>query len=353
LRSIIGGQSRISQDEQHRNLTQTSQTAKHCAKKFHIPTASADIQDVVTSAQVDVVFILTSDEFHEPYIIAALEAGKHVMVEKPLTLSVASAERILAAESKANGPIVFVGYMRRYAASFVETFKREVAGIPRILYARSRDFPGPNAKFVSESGTFVRKSSDFPPGAKEDSEKRLDAFFKECFPDHEITPARAKFCRFMNTLGSHDISLMREVIGSPESVGGVSVNDPFYSAIFNYRNKTGELFAVTYESGWDMVPEFDAHFAVYGEKKRVLIKYDTPFVKGLAIKVTVQEVSEAGEVVSREIIASYEDAYTIELQELYENIVNGKQVKTTARDALEDLKLYDLMYQKYNADQKS
>jgi predicted dehydrogenase len=302
---------------------------------------------------VDVVFVLTSDEFHEPYIIAALEAGKHVMVEKPLTLSVASAERIITAEAKANGPIVFVGYMRRYAASFVETFKREVAGISRILYARSRDFPGPNAKFVRESGTFVQKSQDFPPNSRQDSDRRLNVFFQECFPDNSITEERTKYCRFLNTLGSHDISLMREVIGSPESVGGVSVNDPFYSAIFNYRNKTGEPFAVTWESGLDSVPDFDAHLAIYGENKRVLIKYDTPYVKGLAIKVTVQEVNEAGEVATRELIASYEDAYTIELQELYENIVNDKHVKTTARDALEDLKLYDLMYQKYNADQNS
>jgi predicted dehydrogenase len=299
------------------------------------------------------VFVLTSDDVHEPYIIAALEAGKHVMIEKPLTLSVASAERIIAAEAKANGPIVFVGYMRRYAASFVETFKREIAGIPRILYARSRDFPGPNAKFVSESGTFVHKAQDYPPNAAADSESRLDVLFRECFPGHSITAERKKFCRFLNTLGSHDLSLMREAIGSPESVAGVSVNDPFYSAIFNYRNKTGEPFAVMYESGWDDVADFDAHFAVYGLKKRVSIKYDTPFVKGLAIKVLVQEVSEAGEVSSRELIASYEDAYTIELQELYENIVNGKPVKTSARDALEDLKLYDAMYQKYNESQPS
>jgi predicted dehydrogenase len=300
-----------------------------------------------------VVFVLTSDDVHESYIIAALKAGKHVMVEKPLTLSVASAERIIAAEAKANGPIVFVGYMRRYAASFADTFKREIAGIPRILYARSRDFPGPNAKFVSESGTFVHRAQDFPPTAKAHSESRLDVFFQECFPDHSVTPERKKYCRFLNTLGSHDLSLMREAIGSPESVAGVSVNDPFYSAIFSYRNKTGEPFSVTYESGLDSVPFFDADLTVYGEHKRVSIKYDTPYVKGLAIKVTVQEVSKAGEVSSRELIASYEDAYTAELQELYESIVKGKPVKTSARDALEDLKLYDLMYQKYNESQAS
>lgn len=298
---------------------------------------------------MDIVFILTSDEFHEEYTIAALEAGKHVMVEKPLTLSLPSAERIIAAEAKAKG-LVFVGYMRRYAESFTKTFKREVSTIPRILYARVRDFSGPNAKFVNESGTFQVKNNDFPASAGEERTKRLDALFKEAFPGQPVTPERQKYCRFLGSLGSHDISLMREVLGFPTGVAGVSVNDPFYSAIFNYQNESGEPFAVTYESGIDGVPEFDAHLAIYGEKKRVAIKYDSPYVKGLPIKVTVQEMNAAGEFENREMLGSYEDAYTAELQELYACVVHGKQVKTTVQDAINDLKLYDMMYTRWNHD---
>lgn len=62
------------------------------------------------------------------------------MIEKPITLSIPSAQRIIDAEQQApNGARVFVGYMRRYAKSFTQTFKREVDGIGRILYARARD----------------------------------------------------------------------------------------------------------------------------------------------------------------------------------------------------------------------
>lgn len=301
------------------------------------------------SQDVDIVFILTSDEFHEAYTIAALEAGKHVMVEKPMTLSLPSAERIIAAEAKAEGK-VFVGYMRRYAESFTKTFKREIATIPRILYGRVRDFSGPNTKFVNESGTFQVKKYDFPASAGEERTKKLDSLFQEAFPGQPITEERKKYCRFLGSLGSHDISLMREVLGFPGAIAGVSVNDPFYSAIFNYRNATGEPFAVTYESGIDEVPDFDAHLAIYGEKKRVSIKYDSPYVKGLPIKVTVQEVNAAGEFETREMLGSYEDAYTAELQELYACVVDGKRIKTTCQDAIQDLKLYDMMYTRWNID---
>jgi predicted dehydrogenase len=328
------------------------QNADHCAAKFSIPLATTDPKAIFSSNEVDVVFNLTSDEFHEPYTIAALKAGKHVMIEKPITLSLPSAQRIIEAERKApNGARIFVGYMRRYAKSFTQTFKREVEGIGRILYARSRDFSGPNAKFVNESGTFQVRNTDFPAGAAEERQKRLQALFEEAFPGQPITQKRVQFCRFLGSLGSHDISLMREVLGFPESVAGVSANEPFYSAIFNYKNKkSGEPFSVTYESGIDGVPDFDAHFAVYGEKKRVTIKYDSPYVKGLPIKVTVQELNDAGEMETREMLGSYEDAYTAELQELYECLRNGKEIKTTAEDAMEELRLYSLMYERWNKD---
>lgn len=129
---------------------------------------------------------------------------------------------------------------------------------------------------------------------------------------------------------------------------GVSANEPFYSAIFNYRNKSGEPFAVTYESGIDSVPRFDAHLTVYGERKTVSIQYNTPYVKGLPIVVKVDELNDAGETSSREILSSFEDAYTVELKNLYSCFVEGKPIKTTAEDALQDLKLFDLMY-KQNA----
>ncbi|WPH03863.1 Hypothetical protein R9X50_00674600 [Acrodontium crateriforme] len=319
---------------------------KHCALKFNIKQTTTSPTDVFASPDVDVVFVLTSDEFHEPYSIAALEAGKHVMLEKPMTLSIPSAGRIIAAEQK-SGKKVFVGYMRRYATSFTQTFLREVATIDRILYARSRDFSGPNDKFVKESGTFQVVNTDFPQGAAEEREKRLNVLFQEAFLGRSITDEQKKYCRFLGSLGSHDISLMREVLGFPESISGVSVNEPFYSAILNFKNKSGEPFSCTYESGIDSVPDFDAHFAVYGEKKRVMIKYDSPFVKGLPIKVTVEQLNEAGEMETKEMLGSYEDAYTTELRELYECLVNGKEIKTSTQDALQDLKIFDMMYRRW------
>jgi predicted dehydrogenase len=327
----------------------SAQTASHCATKFHIPKHTTDPTTLINDPSIDVVFILTSDEFHAVWAVAALQAGKNVMIEKPLTLSLPAARRIIGAERNSKGR-VFVGYMRRYAPSFTGAFLREVASIPKILHARVRDMSGPNAFFVDQSGTFqVKTTEDIPATATAAREKLLDELYQEAFPDAaEITDEMKKYCRFLGSLGSHDLSLMREALGmTVESVAGVSVHDPFYSAILNFRTDQGHAFAVTYESGIDGVAEFDAQLVVHGERKRVSIQYDTPYVKGLPITVRVEEINEHGEKQVKDIVSSYEDAYTAELTAMYDCFANGWEIKTSAEDAVRDLELYDLMYRKW------
>ncbi|KFX98673.1 hypothetical protein O988_04257 [Pseudogymnoascus sp. VKM F-3808] len=322
-------------------------TVDHVARKFGIPHKTTDAYELIARDDVDIIFILTVDEFHEGLAIAGLEAGKAIFIEKPITLSVAAAERIVAAEEAAGGKKVFVGYMRRYAPSFTQAFKREVASISKILHARVRDIVGPNSHFVSQSGTSPEKYSDFPANADKERAESLQKLLSEAFPGRQPTAEEVKYCRFLGSLGSHDLSLMREAIGFPVSVAGVSANEPFYSAIFNFKNKSGEPYAVTYESGIDSVPRFDANIAVYGEKKTVSIQYNTPYIKGLPIVVKVEELNDAGEATTKEILSSFDDAYTVMLKELYACIVEGMPIKTTAKDALMDLKLYDMMYKTY------
>lgn len=331
----------------------SQKTVDFCKNHYNIPFATTNPDDVINHPDMDVIFNLTSDEFHETIAVAALKAGKHVMQEKPISLSVESAMRIVEAEKEAkNGARVFVGYMRRYAPSFVNTFKREVASIDRVLYARSRGIVGPNAYFVNQSGTFPFKTlDDVPSGASAKRENLLGQLLGESFDGDKATEEDVMFCRHLGSLGSHDLSLMREVLGSPQSVTGVSVHPPFYSAILNYQIDQGD-FSVTYETGIDDVARFDSHLTVYGNNKTVSIQYDTPYVKGLAIKVKVDEVNEYGEVVSKVILSSYEDAYTAELKEMHACFTKGRDIKTCAEDALQDSRLFAMLLEQYRQQRK-
>lgn len=331
----------------------SKKTAEHCGSKFGITKATNNVDEIFNDATIDIVFVLTSNEFHAPYSIRALQAGKHVMVEKPISLSLQTAQKIVEAEKTApNGARVFVGYMRRYAPS-LQAFKREVATISTIKYARVRDIIGPNSYFIDQSGTDPQKwFDDISPEAKEDRRKIMAALLEEAWgsPINELSAAQLEYCSLLANLGSHSLSLMREVLGGlPEQVLATTDNSRWYNAMFDYRNRAGpkESFTTVYETGINSVPRFDSEIAVFGENKSVTICYDTPYIKGLGITVEIDELNEFGEKCHRSLQTSYEDAYTAELKDLYECVANGREIKTTATDALEDLKLFRMMMDKY------
>lgn len=64
-----------------------------------------DIQEMLADTQIDAVEILTPHHLHEEMVVAAARAGKHVALQKPMTISMESADRILKATREAG--IVF------------------------------------------------------------------------------------------------------------------------------------------------------------------------------------------------------------------------------------------------------
>ena len=67
----------------------------------------------------------------------------------------------------------------------------------------------------------------------------------------------------------------------------------------------------------------------------------------------MDELNEHGEAVSRQVLSSYQDAYTSEFEEMYQCFAEEKPIKTNAEDALNELRLYDMMYKKYDEDLKN
>lgn len=318
-------------DPEPLNLVQT---------QHKIPKATTTAYELINDPDLDLIFILTPDEYHERYCIAALQAGKDVFVETPLTLSIQSAQRILAAEREANGKRVFVGYARRFAPSFVEAFRKEVEGIERIMHARCWDFVGQRR---DQKASFV--TGPEPPSGEE-AAGLFNALLQETFIFQDVTPERTSMCRFFSSLGWHDLSLMRELFGVPDSIVGLMVNDPFYSASFYYHDSHGHPFSVAYESGVDSIPRHDAGIMVQGLNKTVSIEYKSP----QAVQVIVDEVKEDGQVRKREVVSSStdEEAYMEELKALYSSVVDGKPMKTSVQDTIKDLKMSRMIFEQFD-----
>jgi len=87
--------------------------ARALAERSGIPNVYDDFEDLLQHEQLDAVLIATPNHLHESHILAALSAGLHVLVEKPLALSSAAAQRIIRAAEK-RGRVVMVGMTHRY-----------------------------------------------------------------------------------------------------------------------------------------------------------------------------------------------------------------------------------------------
>ncbi|MEQ9362475.1 MAG: Gfo/Idh/MocA family oxidoreductase, partial [Rhodospirillales bacterium] len=78
-----------------------------------------DYAAILADPAISGVVIAAPAEAHAALAIQALEAGKHVFVEKPLALTVAEAEGVLAA-AEAAGCILMVGHLLQYHPAFIK-----------------------------------------------------------------------------------------------------------------------------------------------------------------------------------------------------------------------------------------
>jgi len=87
--------------------------ARALADRFAVKDAFDDIEDLLSYEALDAVVICSPNHLHESHILAALSANLHVLVEKPLTMTAVSAQRIIKAAEKRDR-VVMVGMNHRY-----------------------------------------------------------------------------------------------------------------------------------------------------------------------------------------------------------------------------------------------
>jgi predicted dehydrogenase len=86
----------------------------HLAKKHNIRISSTSYKDVLQDPEVNAVIITTQHNLHAHMTIQALQAGKHVFVEKPLVLTEPELEEVIQAY-QTSGKSVVVGFNRRFS----------------------------------------------------------------------------------------------------------------------------------------------------------------------------------------------------------------------------------------------
>jgi predicted dehydrogenase len=98
----------------------TGLSSEGAKTKFGFAYSTTDEDRLVSDPAVDLVVIATRHNLHARQVVAALQAGKNVFVEKPLCLSVAELDEITRAwqhevANRPSRPVLMVGYNRRFA----------------------------------------------------------------------------------------------------------------------------------------------------------------------------------------------------------------------------------------------
>ncbi len=97
-------------------MSRTGSTAKFAADRFGASYATTEYEQVLADPEVDLVMITTRHNLHGCMALRALKAGKHVFVEKPLTIFEDELQKIEDYyRANPNAPLLMVGYNRRFS----------------------------------------------------------------------------------------------------------------------------------------------------------------------------------------------------------------------------------------------
>ena len=294
-------------------------------------------EDLVNDPSVDVVLVANPNVYHAPVTLAAIAAGKHVLVEKPAAINLAECDAMLAAQEK-SGVIVQVAYMRRYAPAFERacTIVSEMQAKGDIRFARVHDIIGQNAQIIAPTSRVIR-GKDIPKEELSAAREQEQEAVRLAVGD--VSKELQNAYNLMLGLSSHDLSAMRELLGMPPRVLHATQRGGLYlTATFDYGD-----YVCQFNTGVDTLPRFDANLEVFGKTKYVRVQYDTPYVLNLPIRLFISEpIGEHG--VSEEMVhPSWGDAFVAEWMAFYTNIDKKRTPKTSLADYRQDLLLFEAM----------
>ncbi len=232
----------------------SAEVARGVAARYGVDRIYRTVDELLADDLVEAVLVAVGDPQHVTVACAALEAGRHVLVEKPLATSVAACAPLREAVAT-SGRVLQVGVMKRHD--------------PGVAYARDavRDRIGQPVSFSfwyrASADRFVDETALFLPVIRDPAYER---------PAYK----RERQSYYLATHGAHLFDLVRFVVGPPVSVqAALRVKGETYSwhGLLRLRDGTLGQFELTVyvESDWS------EGFDVFGERGSVSVHTPNPF----------------------------------------------------------------------------
>jgi len=120
-----------------RVVSREPERGRRFASAFGVPNSESDLSAVLSSSEVDAVYVANAPRDHAATVIAALEAGKAVLCEKPIAVNFAEAKRVVDV-ARQTGTLCMEGLWTLFLPSFahfIELARTRAFGEPIHLFA--------------------------------------------------------------------------------------------------------------------------------------------------------------------------------------------------------------------------
>ena len=273
-------------------------------------TAYTDYIELLKNEDIDAVSVCTPNYLHAPVAIAALEAGKHVLCEKPMATTVEEAEKMNEAAAK-NGKFLMIGHNQRFVASHQKARELIKNGKVGKVYSFRTAFGhgGPETWSADGVNSWFFKKDEAALGA-------------------------------MGDLGVHKADLLRYVLGEEFVEVGAFVEtsakkntDVDDSAACILRTESGIIG--TLSASWSYAKEDNAT-VIYAEKAVLRLEDDPKYSLIIHHKDGQTESIELGSIQTNDSGGQHDSKV---IKHFVESIVNNKMPLVTGIEGLKSLKV--------------
>ena len=319
------------------------------ARRYGVAAASTDYREVVGRPDVDAVLLLASGS-HRDASLAALAAGKHLFVEKPLGFGVAETEEIAQAARGSRGRLM-VGYHKRFDPAYLRA-REEVRALRDLRYVEVTVLHPEDAAYrthhVVLPGGRPWLSTPEPAInqailAEATGGQVADAVAGIVGKD---SPAASKVAAFLLSVSLiHDVDAVRGILGEPEQVVSAHVwRDGFaQTSLTRFR---GDVHA---SLSWISLPglkHYEERLRFVSPEKRVTLTFPSPYLRHAATPLEVERM-DGDELVVEHRTVSYEEAFRAELHHFHRCLAEGVAPTPSLDDALGDARWIEAIAHAY------
>ena len=307
--------------------------------RYGIVELHADIQGLLTCS-LDAVVIAAPDPFHPELTVAALEAGLHVMCEKPLALTLAGCDSIAAARNRANR-VVQVAYMKRYDPAYRRALDFLPSRIEDVKLISIEINDPDQDPFVAHLPMTL--PDDIPASLRSRAREETAAQLREAAgrPLDEVA-SRALANGFLSAL-VHDVALVHGMLAH---MGCELPSQAEYGAIFDQGRGAHLAFGLPGGARVSMthlnlpgVPDYTERITVYGTDRIVEICFPSPYLRHLPTRLTVRRGGGSHALETTTYRQSYEEAFREELRAFHAAATAAGPVQTPVEQARCDVEL--------------